>query len=98
MAGHITRERVAVNRGRPCFCRGIARSRVWSPAMERSLDLLVLGHVTRDEIDGDVRLGGAAAFAARAAVALGVETALVTAAPPASPLLDELSGLPRLVV
>src|SRR4051794_35906379 len=61
-------------------------------------DLLVLGHVTRDEIAGEVRLGGAAAFAARAAVALGLETALVTVAPPTSPLLRELFALPRLAL
>ena len=28
------------------------------------MDLLVLGHVTRDEIGGEVRLGGAASYAA----------------------------------
>lgn len=62
-------------------------------AMKPAYDLLVLGHVTRDEIDGDVRLGGAAGFAARAAVALGMRTALVTAAPPDSPLLEDLRSL-----
>src|SRR5688500_14607016 len=56
-------------------------------------DLLVLGHVTRDEIGGQVRPGGAAAFAARAAAALGLRTALVTAAPPHDPLLGELRAL-----
>lgn len=43
--------------------------------------LLVLGHITRDELAGEHRLGGAAAFAARTAACLGVPAALVTAAP-----------------
>ncbi len=60
------------------------------------LDLLVLGHVTRDEFPGGVRMGGAASFAARAAMALGLRTALVTAAPPEWPLLGELRALPGL--
>jgi sugar/nucleoside kinase (ribokinase family) len=54
--------------------------------------LLVVGHVTRDEIDGGVRLGGAASYAARAAARLGVDVGLVTVAPPDDPLLDELRG------
>jgi 1D-myo-inositol 3-kinase len=61
-------------------------------------DLLVIGHVTRDEIDGNIRLGGAASFAARAATALGFRVALVTAAPPQSPLLDELHAAEGLVL
>ena len=48
------------------------------PAME----LLVLGHVTRDEIGGGFRLGGAASYAALAAARLGAVTTLVTVAPP----------------
>jgi sugar/nucleoside kinase (ribokinase family) len=59
-------------------------------------ELLVLGHVTRDEIEGEVRLGGAAGFAARAGVMLGLQTALVTAAPADSPLLAGLRALPAL--
>jgi 1D-myo-inositol 3-kinase len=58
--------------------------------------LLVLGHVTRDRFGSELRVGGAAAFAARAAVLLGVETALVTVAPSAAPELDELRALPGL--
>jgi 1D-myo-inositol 3-kinase len=61
-------------------------------------ELLILGHVTRDEIGDDVRLGGAAGFTARAAAAFGLRTALVTAAPPGSPLLDELRGLEGLTM
>jgi len=87
--------------------------------------LLVLGHVTRDEISrdrsaacraelvaggpgnpskvpgsigGQIRLGGAASYAALAAARLGVETALVTVAPPDDPLLAPLRRAPRLVI
>jgi 1D-myo-inositol 3-kinase len=60
--------------------------------------LLVLGHVTCDEIGADRRLGGAASFAARAAVALGARVDLVTAAPPRWPLLAELAGLEGLTM
>jgi 1D-myo-inositol 3-kinase len=62
--------------------------------------LLVLGHVTRDEMAGQAQLGaqlgGAVSYAAQAAVRLGVPTALVTVAPPEDPLLAPLRGLPRL--
>jgi sugar/nucleoside kinase (ribokinase family) len=56
-------------------------------------DLLILGHVTADEIGAELRLGGAGAFAAGAAVALGLRAALVTAAPPSFPLLADLRAL-----
>ena len=56
----------------------------------------MLGHVTRDEIAGGVRLGGAASYAAQAAACLGYETALVTVAPPDDPLLEPLRRAPRL--
>jgi 1D-myo-inositol 3-kinase len=62
------------------------------------VDLLVVGHVTRDEVDGDVRLGGAASYAALAAARLGYETALVTVAPPDDPLLEPLRRASRLTV
>jgi 1D-myo-inositol 3-kinase len=58
--------------------------------------LLVLGHVTRDRFGSEQRVGGAAAFAARAAVLLGIETALVTVAPSDAPELDPLRALPGL--
>jgi 1D-myo-inositol 3-kinase len=58
--------------------------------------LLVVGHATRDEIDGELRLGGAVSYAAQAAVRLGVETALVTVAPLDDPLLEPLRDLPGL--
>jgi 1D-myo-inositol 3-kinase len=60
--------------------------------------LLVLGHVTRDEVGGGVRLGGAASYAALAAARLGVETALVTVGPPDDPLLAPLRAEPRLAI
>jgi 1D-myo-inositol 3-kinase len=60
------------------------------------VELLVLGHVTRDEIGPEVRLGGAASYAARAAACLGHETALVTVAPPDDPLLEPLRHTPHL--
>jgi len=62
------------------------------------MDLLVVGHVTRDEIAGGVRLGGAASYAAEAAACLGHETALVTVAPPDDPLLEPLRRTPRLTL
>ncbi len=58
--------------------------------------MLVLGHVTCDRFGAEVRLGGAASYAARALALLGVETALVTVAPATSPLLDPLRAQPRL--
>jgi sugar/nucleoside kinase (ribokinase family) len=63
-----------------------------------AVDLLILGHVTRDELDGEVRLGGAASFAARAAATLGIEAWVVTGAPPESPLLAELRALPHVAL
>lgn len=64
--------------------------------MARSPTLLVLGHVTRDLFGERSRLGGAASFAAQAAVLLGIDTALVTVAPPRAPELDALRALPGL--
>lgn len=62
----------------------------------RRPSLLILGHVTRDVFGSTSRLGGAAAFAARAAVLLGIHTRLVTVAPVDAPELDELRELPGL--
>ena len=56
------------------------------------------GHITRDEVAGGVRLGGAASYAALAAACLGFETALVTVAPPDDPLLEPLRHTPRLAL
>ena len=55
--------------------------------------------MTRDELpDGQVRLGGAAAYGALAAARLGVPTVLCTAAAPDDPVLAALSATPRLQV
>ncbi|MCG5055229.1 MAG: carbohydrate kinase [Myxococcales bacterium] len=61
--------------------------------------LLVLGHVTLDRVQGQglgapERLGGAASFCARVAARLGETVGVVTRAPPAWPLLEELSTEP----
>jgi sugar/nucleoside kinase (ribokinase family) len=61
-------------------------------------ELLILGHVTRDEIAGEVRLGGSAGFAVRAASLFGLQSGLVTAAPAESPLLDPLRALPGIAL
>lgn len=60
-----------------------------------SSDLLVVGHVTRDLIGGRERLGGAAAYAARAASEQGLVVDLVTSAPSDFALLDPLLADPR---
>ncbi len=60
------------------------------------IELLVLGHITRDHIGGEQRLGGAAAYASRVAACLGVQTGLVTHAPLDSNLLSPLEALPQL--
>jgi sugar/nucleoside kinase (ribokinase family) len=62
------------------------------------VDVLILGHVTCDEIGGARRLGGAASFAARAAVILGLRAGLVTAAPAGAALLHDLRTLPGLIL
>ena len=61
-------------------------------------ELLIIGHVTRDYIRGDTRLGGSASFAARVAATLGLRTALVTAAPADFDLMEPLRNLPNLSI
>ncbi len=61
-------------------------------------ELLIVGHVTRDFIRGEIRLGGAASFSARVAAALGIQTALVTSAPADFSLMAPLRVLPRLSI
>jgi len=54
--------------------------------------ILVVGHVTRDIFKDRQQLGGAAAYAARAASAFGCRISLVTASPASSllkPLQDD---------
>jgi len=62
------------------------------------VDLLVVGHVTRDEMVDGVRLGGAATYAALAAARLGYRAGLVTVAPPDDPLLAPLRQVDGLTV
>ena len=62
------------------------------------MDLLVVGHVTRDEMADGVRLGGAATYAALAAARLGYHAGLVTVAPPDDPLLAPLRQAEGLTV
>lgn len=57
-------------------------------------ELVVVGHVTRDLIGGEERLGGAASFAAMTAAALGIRTGLVTTAPEGFRLLAPLAEHP----
>ncbi|MGH2492492.1 MAG: hypothetical protein ACRDF9_13405, partial [Candidatus Limnocylindria bacterium] len=57
-----------------------------------SVDLLAIGHVARDEFEGEPtwRLGGTALYAAATAARLGVASALVTRVGPAEqPALEE---------
>ncbi|MDY7230817.1 PfkB family carbohydrate kinase [Hyalangium rubrum] len=61
-------------------------------------ELLVVGHVTRDYIRGETRLGGAASFSSRVAATLGIETALVTSAPSDYALMAPLRSLPGLSI
>lgn len=44
-------------------------------------ELVIVGHVTLDNIDNSVRLGGAASFAALAAAGMGVRTGVLTSSP-----------------
>ena len=57
--------------------------------------VLVVGHVTRDLIESEARLGGAAAYVAKALSACGMDVALVTRAPD-DPLLKPLATNPRI--
>jgi 1D-myo-inositol 3-kinase len=61
-------------------------------------ELLVVGHVTRDFIRGETRLGGAASFSTRVAATLGIQTALVTAAPADFSLMAPLRALPGVAI
>ena len=69
-----------------------------SPPEPATPELLIIGHVTRDYIRGDTRLGGSASFAARVAATLGLRTALVTAAPADFDLMEPLRSLPNLSI
>ncbi|MBI3179444.1 MAG: carbohydrate kinase [Deltaproteobacteria bacterium] len=61
-------------------------------------ELVVVGHVARDHIGRDIRLGGAASFAAQAAAALGVRTGVVTVAPDSFALLAPVARDPHVTI
>ena len=61
--------------------------------MSQITPILVIGHVTRDLIGGEERLGGAAAYVSRALSARGMDVVLVTRAPD-DPLLKPLATDP----
>lgn len=62
---------------------------------QHPIEFVVVGHVTIDRIEGEKRLGGAAAYAALAARHLGVNVALVTSAGPDFPYWDRFTGIYR---
>ena len=60
-------------------------------ALNIHLDYLVVGHVTRDLVDGTFTIGGTVSYSARTARALGCRVGVVTSASPdldLSPVLD----------
>jgi len=62
------------------------------------IELVVVGHVTVDHVDGDIRPGGAALYAALAARKLGVRAGIVTSFAQDYPFLDVLAGIPSRVI
>ena len=60
------------------------------PPAQLRPELLVVGHVCRDLMGGQVALGGPAAFAAQAAACMGIRTAVVTMAPASFELMAPL--------
>lgn len=63
-----------------------------------SIELVVVGHVTIDHIDGELVPGGAALYAALTARKLGVRAGIVTSCAPDFPYLDLLSAFPTRIV
>lgn len=59
----------------------------------RKLDYLVIGHVTRDLVDGGFTVGGTVSYAARTAHALGCCVGVVTSASPDLDLRQVLDGV-----
>ena len=57
------------------------------------LDYLVIGHVTRDLVDGGSAVGGTASYAARTALALDCRVGVVTSADPEFVLSPALDGV-----
>jgi len=62
--------------------------------MNEAPRLVLAGHVTRDEVGGDLRLGGPPSYCGLAAARLGVPAAIVTVAPTDEPLLRPLRQAP----
>jgi sugar/nucleoside kinase (ribokinase family) len=56
-------------------------------------DYLAIGHVSRDEAPDGPHLGGSVTYSTLTAHAAGLQTAIVTSAPPMDPLLDPLRHL-----
>ena len=56
------------------------------------LDYLVIGHVTRDLVDGGFTVGGTVSYASHTARALGCRVGIVTSASPELDLSQELDG------
>ena len=61
--------------------------------MVTELDYLIIGHVTRDLIDGTFTIGGTVSYAARTARALGCRVGAVTSASPDLDLSQVLDGV-----
>jgi len=57
------------------------------------LDYLVIGHVTRDLVDGDFTIGGTVSYAGRTAHALGCRVGAITSASPDLDLNGVLNGV-----
>lgn len=62
--------------------------------MSEAPRLLLAGHVTRDEVEGGVRLGGPPSYCGLAAARLGIPAAILTVAPADEPLLQPLRAAP----
>lgn len=67
-------------------------------AKQENLELVAVGHVTVDRVDGETRLGGAASYAALTGRHLGVKTCVVTAAADEFPYWDRFAGIHRKVL
>ena len=65
--------------------------------MNQTTPILVIGHVTRDLIGGEERLGGSAAYIPRVLSTRGMDVALVTSAPD-DPLLKPLATNSRILL
>ena len=62
------------------------------------IDLLVVGHVARDFVGGEERVGGAASFAALAASRMGLTVGLVTSTAAGDDILDAFASHPAIAL